>query len=119
MMKMNLGKYNLVSKILVGDRLKIVFEDKYEMDEKRVLELNGIAGYFDATTAMPDVKFLSIDGGGGAYAIDLSARLARPEVARYAEVYLFTDADGIGFSFHAVASSANFRYFEEDDAVYR
>ncbi|UYQ92641.1 hypothetical protein MKQ68_21410 [Chitinophaga horti] len=109
-MNASLEKYLLVRKFAVGPDLKLFFESKYDMDERRVLELIDVAGYVDTTTIDTVIHHVDIKELGSTYTFDLAARLDRPEVGRFKEVFLYTDAQGLGFSFRAVAREVNFRY---------
>ncbi|WP_295119974.1 hypothetical protein [uncultured Chitinophaga sp.] len=117
-MKLSLDKYNLVAKELLGSRLKLIFEDKYEMDEKRVLELIDVIAFFDRTSENTEVRALKIDNdGNGTYKFDVAALLDQPEISDYSEVFLFSDAEGIGFVFRGLARQVNFRPFEKQDGA--
>jgi hypothetical protein len=109
-MNVSLEKYLLVRKFAVGTDLKLFFEGKYDMDERRVLELIDVAGYTDSTTVDTDINHISVKDLGSQYTFELAARLGRPEVERFKEIFLYTDSEGLGFSFRAVAREAHFRY---------
>lgn len=42
-MKVGLDKYKIVSKIFVGTNLKYIFQHIYDMTDRKILELKGVA----------------------------------------------------------------------------
>lgn len=113
-MKVDLQKYELVSKIACGGDLTLIFRHKQDKSGKKILQLDNAVGFFDLITKK-DVVWLRVDEPGGSYTIDLSLRLDRPEIKGFQEIFLFTDSDGVEFCFRAVAEQVYFRNGTDND----
>jgi len=114
-MKTDLDNYEIVSKIFLGTDLKIIFKNKIDITDKKVLELKEIVGFIDTTNRSNIIQTLRIDDGGGSYNFDLSLRLQRPEINDFPEVFIFVDKTCIDFTFRAAARSIEFRDWTEKD----
>ena len=114
-MKVDLDKYEIVSKIFLGTTLKLAFQSLYDTTDKKVLELKDIIGFIDNTHKEKPFKTLRIDKKGGSYNLDLSLRLQKPEINHFPEIFIFTDTDCINFCFRAVAKFIEFRDWNIND----
>jgi hypothetical protein len=114
-MKQSLTDYKRVGKVALGSDLKIIFANTHTLDDRKVLDLNNVAGYFDKYNANETLSWLRVDSGDGPYGDDLAMRLRRPEIAAFQEIFLFTDKECVNFSFRAVAESVIFRDWSDDD----
>ncbi|HEY4787988.1 MAG TPA: hypothetical protein VIH57_18165 [Bacteroidales bacterium] len=112
-MKVDLEKYDLVSKISLGVDLRLIFKNQYDQNERKVLQLDNVAGFIDLINTKK-LKWLRVDDSGS-YSFDLSMRLKRPEIKDYKEVFLFTDSECNNFNFRAAAQQAEFRDWTEKD----
>jgi hypothetical protein len=110
----HLEDYYVLSRIYLGARLTITFQNRIDMRDRRVLELAELAGFIDQSTG-DEAAFLRIDEGGSSYAHDLSLRLQRPEIIDFPEVFLFTNPACTQFSFRACAKGIHFREWVEKD----
>ena len=111
----SLEHYYIVSSILLGDNLKIIFENKVDKNELRVLDLKGVVGYIDSSSANKKLKILQIREEGSAYNLDLSMRLHKPQIQNLPEVFIFIDERCTDFCFRAVAETIEFREWEVKD----
>ena len=112
-MHINLEDYNLRSKIFSGNNLIIIFQHRYEIAERRVLELNEVVGFIDHADKEA-LASLRIDDGSS-YAFDLSLRLNREEIRNFSEALLFIAGAGGRFCFRACARNIFFREWTEND----
>ncbi len=109
-----LEDYYILSRIFLGTRLTIIFQNRMDIHGRRVLELTELVGFIDNSTE-DEATFLRIDESGSSYAFDLSLRLQRPEITGFPEVFLFTDTARTQFSFRACARGIHFREWTEKD----
>ena len=115
-MKIDLDKYKIVSKILIGTNLKIVFQNINDDKDLKVLELKNLVGFLDSITADRRIKVLRLEeDGGGSYSFDLSLRLDKPEIENYSQVFIFIDENCTDFCFRAVAKLIEFRDWKIND----
>lgn len=114
-MKFDIDNYDILTKILLGTNLKVVFKSRIDTSDKKVLELKDVAGFIDITNEQEQIKTLRLHEEGGSYNLDLSLRLQRPEVTNFPEVFIFFDKTCINFCFRAAARSIEFRNWTEDD----
>lgn len=114
-MKIDITGYRSSGKIALGNDLKIIFVHINNIDDRKVLELNNVAGFFHKYEENTTLMWLRIDDIAGSYGEDLSMRLKRPEVATFKEVFLFKDKECVNFSFRAVAQWMQFRNWSDDD----
>lgn len=114
-MKTDLDNYEIVSKIFLGTNLKIIFKNKIDSTDKKVLELKEAVGFIDTTSGSKIIRTLRLDDGGSSYNFDLSLRLQRPEIKDFPEVFIFADKTCIDFIFRAVAKSIEYRDWAEKD----
>jgi hypothetical protein len=98
----------ILSRIYLGARLTITFQNRIDMNDRRVLELAELVGFIDQSTG-DEAAFLHIDESGSSYTHDLSLRLQRPEIIDFPVVFLFTDPARTQFSFRACAKAVHFR----------
>ena len=110
----NLEDYYLHSKIFLGNNLSIIFQNKVDIQDRRVLELNEVVGFLD-NSDNAELAFLRIDDAGGSYPFDLSHRLKRPEISDFPEAFLFSAGTKGRFSLRACAKSIHFREWTEND----
>jgi hypothetical protein len=114
-MKIEIDNYKIVSALLTGTNLRIVFQHRVDTNNRKVLELKHTAGFINNTINEQEIKILRIDEEGGSYCLDLSMRLKQPEIVKYPEVFIFTDAACVHFCFRAVAKVIDFRAWNEKD----
>lgn len=114
-MKVNLGKYRIVSKIFLGTNLKFVFQHITETADRKVLELKDVVGFIDNDHTEKAITFLILNQEGGSYNLDLSLRLQKPEIINFPEVFIFADSTCEDFCFRAAAKSIDFREWNEND----
>jgi hypothetical protein len=114
-MQVDINKYEIVSKILLGRNLKLIFEYGADTMHRKVLELQDVVGFIDNTDTKRQIKALRLDEEGGSYNIDLSLRLQRREIKTFPEVYIFVDTTCVDFCFRAVAKSIKFKDWTEED----
>jgi hypothetical protein len=114
-MKVDLDKYNIVSKVLLGATQKLIFQNRSDETDKRVLELKDVVAFIDNCSAENVIKYLRVDEEGGSYNLDISARLQQPEVNNFPQVLIFIDSNCVDFCFRAVARSIEFRDWNEKD----
>lgn len=114
-MKVDIDQYQIVSKQFSATNLKILFQHIYDTTDRKVLELNDVAGFIDNTPLEKTIKTLRIDEEGGSYNLDLSLRLQKPAVTNYPEVFIFVDTSCVEFCFRAVAKFIEFRNWSEKD----
>jgi hypothetical protein len=114
-MKYDISNYQVTSRTVFGDKAKLFLQSKNNSEDVRVLELDGVVGYFDCTQKSDLISCLRIDDKGGSYNIDLSMRLRRQEIVEYPEVFIFKDQDCVSFVFRAVAKSIKYRRLEKRD----
>lgn len=114
-MKTDLDNYEIISKIFLGTNLKIIFKNKIDAADKKVLELKEVVGFIDTTNRSNPIQTLRIDDGGSSYNFDLSLRLQRPEINGFPEVFIFADKACVDFTFRAVAKLIEFRDWTEKD----
>jgi len=115
MMKVDLDKYKVVSKILVETNLKYVFQHIYDTTDKKILELKGVVGFIENTNMEKVIKTLKLEEEGGSYNLDLSLRLHKSEINNFPEVFIFVDTTCVDFYFRAVAEFIDFRNWTEKD----
>jgi hypothetical protein len=113
-MNTNLEDYKLLSKIFSGNNLIIIFQNKMDIHDRRVLELNDVAGFLDQSEDA-ELGFLSIVESGGSYPFDLAYRLNRPEVKDFPEALLFVNNTQGRFRFRACAKRILLREWAEND----
>lgn len=114
-MKVDIEKYKIGSKILLGTDLKFVFQNIYETTDIKILELKGLVGFIDNMHAGKEIKTLLLNAEGGSYNLDLSLRLQQPEINKFPEVFIFSDTACVDFCFRAVAKYIDFRDWTESD----
>jgi hypothetical protein len=114
-MKVELDKYEIVSKILLGASLKVIFKNVVDATDRKVLELKDVVGFIDSTDTKQPIKTLRLDEQGGSYNLDLSLRLQRQEIKVFPEVFIFIDTACVDFCFRSVAKSIEFRDWVEKD----
>ena len=115
-MNIDLDNYDIVSKMLLGTNLKLIFKNKFERYDRKVLELKEVIGFIDTTNENKQIKILRLDSsGGGSYQSDLSLRLQNKEINNFQEVFIFTDKTCVDFCFRAVAKFIEFRDWIEKD----
>lgn len=114
--QLSLEGYYIASSILLGSNLKIVFRNEVDKNELRVLELKGIVGHLDSSSANKKLKILQIREEGSAYNLDLSMRLHKPQIQNFPEVFIFIDERCVDFCFRAVAETIEFRDWEKMDS---
>jgi hypothetical protein len=115
-MKYDISDYRVTTRVALGDRIKVFLESTHDLTDTRVLELDGVVGYFDLAQKADPVAWLRInDNGRSTNNYDLSLRLRRPENVDYPEVFIFRDQGCVDFVFRAVAESVDFRRAEKRD----
>lgn len=114
-MKVNIGKYRIVSKIFLGTNLKFVFQHITETADRKVLELTDVVGFIENDHTEQAITFLILNQGGSSYNLDLSLRLQKPEIINFSEVFIFADSNCEDFCFRAVAKSIDFRDWDDKD----
>lgn len=114
-MKVDLDKYEIVSKIFLGTNLKFVFQNIYDTTDKKILELKDVAGFIENTHKEKAIKILRLNEQGGSYNLDLSLRLQKPEITNFPEVFIFVDTTCLDFCFRAAAKLIDFRDWNEKD----
>jgi len=113
-MKVDLEKYDLVSKISLGNDLRLIFKNRHDQNDMKVLQLNNVVGFMDLIDNK-NLSCLRVDDPGGSYNIDISMRLKRPEIKDYKEAFLFTDSECINFNFRVAAKQVEFRDWRENE----
>jgi hypothetical protein len=113
-MKVDLIKFDFVSKIFLGNNLRLVFQNRHDLGDKKLLELDNVAGFIDVVDNK-QLIWLRIDDNAGSYSLDLSIRLKRSEIKNFKEIFLFTDSECVNFSFRASAEQVTFRDWTEND----
>lgn len=114
-MTTDLDKYRLKGRVLLGDNLKLIFQSRQDKADKKVLELNSIAGFFDHLDKDDNLKWLDIRDPGGAYNDDLSMRLKKPRLINNKEVFIFLDDNRVNFGFRCSADNVQFRDWADSD----
>lgn len=113
-MHINLEDYSLRSKIFSGNNLIIIFQNKNDIHDRRVLELNEVVGFIDHADKA-ELSSLHIVDDGSSYSFDLSHRLSRAEIINFPEVLIFIAGAGGRFCFRACAKNILFREWTEND----
>lgn len=113
-MHINLEDYDLRSKIFMGNHLLIIFQNKTDVNDRRVLELDEVVGYLDHSHK-EELASLHIVNDGSSYSFDLSHRLNRAEINDFPEVLIFIAGAGGRFCFRACAKTIRFREWTEND----
>ena len=113
-MKVDLVKYDIVSKIFLGTDLRLTFQNRHDLNDKKLLQLDNVAGFIDLLDNK-QLIWLRIDDNAGSYNFDLSMRLKRSEIKSFKEIFLFTDSECVNFSFRASAEQVIFRDWTEND----
>jgi len=104
-----------VTKILWGDRLKLMFRNPEDVSDQKVLELEGLVAFMDHTADGAALQTLLIKETGGAYNMDIAVRLKRWDVQQFPEVFLFSDKNQRPSNFRAVARTIVFRDAQPDE----
>lgn len=115
MMKVDLEKYKIISKIFLGTDLKISFQHVDNATDMKILELKDVAGFVENSPKGKQICVLAINEKGGSYNLDLSLRLRNPAVNSFPEVFIFVDPDCMDFCFRAAAKFIDFRDWTEQD----
>ncbi len=113
-MHVNLEDYNLRSKIFSGNNLIIIFQNKIDINDRRVLELNEVVGFIDHSDK-EELAYLRIVDDGSSYSFDLSHRLNRAEINNFPEALISIAGAGGRFCFRACARNIRFREWTEND----
>ncbi len=109
-MKFEMDGYEIVSKIFLGNDLKLIFKKLNDDKNLKVLELNGLVGFLENNKINKKIKILSLDyDGGGSYNFDLAIRLQNKEIQNYSTAFIFLDEDTSIVYLSAVAKSIKFR----------
>ena len=106
-MLVHLENDSILSRIFVGTRLIVIFQNRMDIHNRKVLELTEVVGLIDQSTD-DEVAFLRIDESGSPYAHDLSMRMQRPEIVDFPEAFLFTDTGRTQFCFRVCAKGHSF-----------
>jgi len=114
-MTIEIDKYYLVSKILLGINLKLFLQNHLDNNDRKVLELKEVVGIIENSLNKEQLKILRIDDNGNSYAHDLSLRLQNAEIKTFKEVFIFTDANCVNYCFRASARSVDFRDWTQND----
>lgn len=114
-MKVDLEKYTIISKTFLGTNLKISFQHRDNVADKKILELKDVAGFIENSPKGKPICALAINEKGSSYNLDLSLRLRNPVINSFPEVFIFVDPDCMDFCFRAAAKFIDFRDWTEQD----
>ena len=89
-MKTNIEKYNFTCKRLTGDKLKLFFVNKENINEIKILELINVVAFIESDN-ISESNFINIIDKCGSYGMDISMKLNRPEIINYQEVVIYND----------------------------
>ncbi|MBW8684360.1 hypothetical protein [Chitinophaga rhizophila] len=117
MTQIELEDYQVHSKIFFGNNYLFIFQNQYDISERRVLEMKDVVGFIENADSHPLISLRIIEGG--TYPFDLSARCNRPEVVNFPEVLISTANTKGMFYFRACAASIIFREWTIADAWLR